>query len=219
MQGAEHETHNHQPHDSSGSPVGHRTEAPACCAVHRAGDSLGTRGQRRPSSRAGNGTRETHHHPSSTCSGALRNGRALRVHQRRPHRACAVVAVCSWRTEGCLMADAISAQGGRQSDLTATRALRRLLIASAIALLVAGSLTSQTYESHLASSVSTRNQSTVPRHTCTPTLCIVDKAPNHVPGGWPYPYLPALLLATSFLCGFAATRLRETSRLIGEHDC
>jgi hypothetical protein len=116
------------------------------------------------------------------------------------------------------MANAMSTQVGRQSHLMATRALRRLLIASAIALLLAGSLTAQAFESYLAPGTSPRTYSGVPRHTCTPTLCIVNPAPNHVPGGWPYPYLPALLLATSVLCGIAAMRLRETSRPSDEPD-
>lgn len=110
------------------------------------------------------------------------------------------------------MTHAVSSQVGRHFHVSASRALRVILSASAIALLVAASLTTQVYETRLASSISPRARSVVPRHSCTPTFCTVEPASNHVSGGWPYPFLPALLLSTSMLCGLAATLVGTASQ-------
>ena len=64
---------------------------------------------------------------------------------------------------------------------------RRLTILAAATLLVAGSLTAQAYEHHLATSIAPPTQPGIPPHTCTLTKCTIDTPAPHVAGGWPYP--------------------------------
>jgi hypothetical protein len=73
--------------------------------------------------------------------------------------------------------------------------LRRAAAASAIVCIVAGSLTAQAVEARLAGGIAPPS---APAHHCTPKLCYVTP-PRHVPGGWPDPFLPALLLGAGLI--------------------
>lgn len=81
------------------------------------------------------------------------------------------------------------------------RAVRRLLIAMAASLLIAGSLMAQAYEHRLATSIAPPT-----RHA----------TPSHVAGGWPNPYMPALVILASLGCAVAAIWL---GHLTGIHGC
>ena len=83
------------------------------------------------------------------------------------------------------------------------RVLRALLILVAAMLLVAGSLTAHD-EEHLANSITRPTKQGIPSHTCTPTICRIDTSAPRVAGGWPDPYLAALLILASLGCAVAA---------------
>jgi hypothetical protein len=88
--------------------------------------------------------------------------------------------------------------------------LRRAIAVLTVLAIVAGSLTAQAVETGLASRVSAPSTQTPPRHTCTPTLCYIN-APRHLTGGWPDPFLPALLLGTGLLGAAAWIRLSTST--------
>src|SRR6478752_417059 len=83
--------------------------------------------------------------------------------------------------------------------------LRGAVAAFTVVAIIAASFTAQAVETRIASRVVASPQTT-PRHTCTPTLCYVN-AQRHLDGGWPDPFLPALLLGAAVLGAAAWIRL------------
>ena len=76
--------------------------------------------------------------------------------------------------------------------------LRRAIGVLTVVAIVAASLTAQAVETRIASRVVAPSTQTPPPHTCTPTLCYINP-PRHLAGGWPDPFLPALLLGAGLL--------------------
>jgi hypothetical protein len=86
-------------------------------------------------------------------------------------------------------------------------ALRRVVTAFAIVVVVSGSVTAQAAETQLAGGVlSTSAAAAVPPHTCTATRCLVTTS-HHVAGGGPDAIIPAVLLAAGLLGGLGYKRL------------
>jgi hypothetical protein len=84
------------------------------------------------------------------------------------------------------------------------RLARRAILFATVASLVAASLLAQRVQDQFARDVAEK-----PAHqracavACSPT----SRPPHHLAGGWPDPYLPALLVVTSVLGFFALTRI------------
>lgn len=88
------------------------------------------------------------------------------------------------------------------------RFAKALLVVVAAMCLVAGSLTAQTLDSQLASRLTAADAS---RPAACLTKCPLRKpTPRRVIGGWPKPYLPALLVLTSLALFYAAARVPAT---------
>lgn len=84
--------------------------------------------------------------------------------------------------------------------------LRRALAVLTVVTIIAASLTAQAVETRMAGRIAAPSTQTSPRHTCTPTLCYINP-PRHLAGGWPDPFLPALLLGAGLLGAAAWIRL------------
>lgn len=84
--------------------------------------------------------------------------------------------------------------------------LRRGIGVLTVVAIVAASLTAQAVETRVDSRVVASSTQATLRHTCTPTLCYINP-PRHLAGGWPDPFLPALLLGAGLLGAAAWIRL------------
>ncbi len=98
-----------------------------------------------------------------------------------------------------------------QGDSTPGKPMNRQLHRRAVAVftivaIVAASLTAQAVETRIARRIAAPSTQTTQRHTCTPTLCYINP-PRHLSGGWPDPFLPALLLGAGLLGAAAWIRL------------
>jgi hypothetical protein len=88
--------------------------------------------------------------------------------------------------------------------------LRRALAVLTVVTIIAGTFTAQAAEPRIAGRITAPSTQTIPRHTCTPTLCYVTP-PRHLSGGWPDPLLPALLLGAGLLGTAAWIRLSPSA--------
>jgi hypothetical protein len=92
--------------------------------------------------------------------------------------------------------------------------LRRAVAVLTVVTIVVGSLTAQALETRIAGRIAAPSTQSPPSHTCTPTLCYINP-PRHLTGGWPDPFLPALLLGAGLLGAVAWIRLSPGAKPTG----
>jgi hypothetical protein len=95
----------------------------------------------------------------------------------------------------------------KRPGMTGVALLRRSLLALSVLAVIGGSFAAQATEAQLATRIARSAHPIPPPHVCTPTRCLITtNQTNGIVGGWPYPILPAALLAAGLLGAAMAYR-------------